>query len=75
MKTKTPWFYSLLPSPPSPLRLQMLRENHPDPEAEWMARREAMREKLPPQFSHEQLQKRLEEVGNKLTASVFAVAR
>ena len=47
-----------------PHRLQMLRESkHNEPGMEWMERKEAMRENLPPHFTDEQLQQRLREVG------------
>ena len=44
-------------------RLQMLQDNRQAQDTEWMARREAMRERMPPHFSNDDLQKKLEEVG------------
>ena len=43
-------------------RLQTMRDNNLMPDGDWMTRREAMREHLPPHFTNEDIQNRLKEV-------------
>ena len=43
-------------------RLQGLREENLLKDGDWMAKREAIREKLPPRFTNEDIQARLKEV-------------
>ena len=49
----------------------MLRDNKMAPDADWLSRRDAMRDKVPPRFSSDELQKRLEEVSKQTNIQTY----
>lgn len=51
-------------------RLQMLREDHALKDGDWNTKLEALREKLPPKFTDEDIQARIREVSVKVNLRV-----